>query len=136
MVDIPTNIENVQFMWGCAFILDIVIGLFMFSTIMRQNLPPWARGACGWIGWWAWASAFTLIINLVAGTDNPFAYHQIGVFTESMTNLGVLWWMVMLTMKNWYLKGKDFKKIEELRNDLFCQNMKRETIRAYEDDPK
>lgn len=131
MTDIPLSIENVPFTWGAAFVLDIAMGAVLFVIILRQNLPPWARAACCWIGWWAWASAFTLIINLVLGTQNPFSYHQIGIITESMVNLGFMWWLLMLTAKNWYVTGKDFLTIERMRAKIYAKNMERQVELDY-----
>lgn len=131
-MDIPVTVENVPFAWGAAFAIDIIIGLAMFATILRQNAPGWARGACCWIGWWTWASAFTLLINMVVGPTNPFSYHQIGVFTETMTNLGVLWWMTALTIKNWYVRGKDFEQIELLRAKIYAENMIKDIRSSYD----
>lgn len=125
------SIENVPFTWGAAFVLDIAMGAVLFAIILRQNLPPWARAACCWIGWWSWASAFTLIINLVLGTQNPFSYHQIGIITESMVNLGFMWWLLMLTAKNWYVTGKDFLTIERMRAKIYAKNMERQVELDY-----
>lgn len=133
MTDIPLSIENVPFTWGAAFVLDIAMGAVLFAIILRQNLPPWARAACCWIGWWAWASAFTLIINLVLGTQNPFSYHQIGIITESMVNLGFMWWLLMLTAKNWYVTGKDFLTIERMRAKIYAKNMERQVELEYQE---
>lgn len=127
------SIENVPFTWGAAFVLDIAMGAVLFAIILRQNLPPWARAACCWIGWWAWASAFTLIINLVLGTQNPFSYHQIGIITESMVNLGFMWWLLMLTAKNWYVTGKDFLTIERMRAKIYAKNMERQVELEYQE---
>lgn len=133
MSDIPLTFENIPFTWGIAFALDIAMGATLFAIIFRQNTPPWARAACCWIGWWAWASAFALVINVVLGTPNPFSYHQIGIVTESMVNLGFMWWLLMLTAKNWYLRGRDFQKIEELRAKIYMENMKAELRKSYDD---
>lgn len=133
-MDAPVSLENIPFMWGIAFVLDIVIGIFMFGLILRKASPPWARGAACWIGWWSWASAFTLIINMVVGTSNPFSYHQIGVLTESMTNLGMLWWITVLVIKNWYVQAKDWAAIEELRTSIYIKNWQKHIKRIYEQD--
>lgn len=132
-MDVPVTIENIPFAWGVAFLLDIVIGWAMFAMILHKNSPSWAMGAACWIGWWSWASAFTLVINLVAGPANPFAYHQIGVLTESMTNIGVLWWIVSLNMKNWYVTGKDWEELETLRAQIYTRNWLRAIQKRYED---
>lgn len=131
-MDAPLSLENIPFMWGIAFMLDIVTGLVMFGLILRKASPAWALGSACWIGWWSWASAFTLIINMVVGTSNPFSYHQIGVLTESMTNLGVLWWICAMASKNWYIQPKDWALIEELRTDLYCTNLKKAVKKSYE----
>lgn len=133
MGDVPLTLENVPFTWGAAFVLDIAMGGTLFAIILRQNMPPWARAACCWIGWWSWASAFTLIINLVLGTGNPFSYHQIGIITESMVNLGFMWWLLMLTAKNWYIHGRDFQDIEELRMRIYTKNMRSAVLKTYEE---
>lgn len=130
------TLENTPFVWGAAFLLDVITGFMMFSVMVRKNAPAYTLGAAWWIGWWSWASAFTLIINMVVGTDNPFSYHQIGVFTESMTNIGVLWWIVVLQSKNWYVYPKDWLKIEMLRARLGYSNMIKAIKQRHTNDSK
>lgn len=131
-MDVPVTLENIPFVWGCAFLLNIVIGVCMFAMILRRAAPNWALGVSCWIGWWSWASAFTLIINVALGTSNPFAYHQIGVFTESMTNLGMLWWIVTLNIENWYVQSSDWEAIEKLRAEISARNRMKAIKKNYE----
>lgn len=133
-MDVPVTLENIPFMWGIAFLLDVIVGFCMFAIILRKSSPSWSMGAACWIGWWSWASAFTLIINMVVGTTNPFSYHQIGVLTESMTNIGMLWWIIGLMMKNWYVRAADWELIERLRADIYTKNWIRAIKRNYQED--
>lgn len=121
-MDAPVTIENIPFTWGVAFLVDVIMGFCMFAVILRRSQPVWAIGSACWIGWWSWASAFTLLINMVVGTSNPFAYHQIGLVTESMTNVGVLWWITVMMAKNWYVRASDWEQIEILRSSIYSKN--------------
>lgn len=135
-MDVPVTVENIPFAWGAAFLLDITIGIAMFCMVIRKNSPHWALAPAWWIGWWSWASAFTLIINVTVGTSNPFAYHQIGVLTESMTNIGMMWWVTSMCVKNWFVTSRDWEKIELLRSELNYTNQVKLIHRQYENDPK
>lgn len=126
-MDAPTSIENIPFVWGIAFVINILMGLATFTMTVRREAPPWASGICCWIGWWSCATAFSLVINTAIGVDNPFSYHQMGVFTESMTNLGITAWCFVFLMKNWDVSGDgDWERIERVRRQVAIDNLKRE----------
>lgn len=126
-MDIPTSIENIPFVWGIAFCINILMATIMFLTIVRREAPAWASGVSCWIGWWSSATAFSLIINTSVGIDNPFSYHQMGVLTETMTNIGITFWAFSFMIKNWNLHGdKDLNEIERTRKEVSIRNLKKE----------
>lgn len=90
LTDTPLSVENTPFFWGIAFSINIVLGACSFFLIIRKPLSVEWRTVLGWIGWWSFANALSLIVNIVAGPSDPFSYHQMGVFTESMVNLGYI----------------------------------------------
>lgn len=105
-MDVPTSIENIPFVWGIAFTINVLMALACFTMIIRREAPQWASGVCCWIGWWSCATAFSLVINTAVGVDNTFSYHQMGVLTESMTNIGITVWCFLFLMKNWNVQGE------------------------------
>ena len=114
-MDVPTSIENIPFVWGIAFSINVLMGIIMFAMIIRKSLPGWASGICCWIGWWSCATSLSLVINSAIGVNDPFSYHQMGVFTESMTNLGILAWGCVYLFKNWDVTGDDWEAMEAFR---------------------
>lgn len=90
MIDNPVSVENTPFFWGIAFTINLILGLLSFFLIIRKPLGAEWRTVLGWIGWWSFASALSLVVNIVAGPSDPFSYHQIGIFTESMVNIGYI----------------------------------------------
>lgn len=65
------------------------------------------------------ANALSLVINDVLGPSNVFSYHQMGILTESMVNLGVCVWSVSYLVNNWNVSGeKKWQQMEELRKKL------------------
>lgn len=130
-MDAPTSIENIPFVWGIAFSINLLMAVTCFAMIIRREAPSWAGGVCCWIAWWSCATAFSLVINTSIGVANPFAYHQMGVFTESMTNLGIAVWCFMFLMKNWNVHGDgDLERIEETRRQITIDNLKKESDNA------
>ncbi len=119
----PTlTIEHIPFVWGIAFAVDVIVGILAFMVVVRKNVPTWTKGTMSWIGWWSWASALSLVINTIEGPDAPFAYHQIGIFTETMTNIGLVMWGVSYLFKNWYVRDVDWFEMEKLRAAITHRN--------------
>lgn len=126
-MDVPSSIENIPFVWGIAFTINVLMGASCFTMIIRREAPQWASGICCWIGWWSCASAFSLVINTAVGIENPFSYHQMGVLTESMTNIGITLWCVIFLLKNWNVHGdKDLAEIEKVRSEVSIRNLQNE----------
>jgi hypothetical protein len=111
-------IETMPFFWGIAFSVNFVMGICLFLAIMRQSLPPWVTGVTTWVAWWAFATSISLLINVISGPGAPFSYHQFGILTETMMNAGMLVWTVVFVLQNWGVRGKDWERIEELRNRI------------------
>lgn len=120
------TIEAIPFIWGVAFIINVLLGALSFSLIIRRAIPPWSAGVTCWVGWWSWATAMALVVNFTYGPDNPFSYHQLGVLTETMENIGVSVWIIVTSFRNWYVTDADWKKMETLRADLTIQNIKKD----------
>lgn len=120
------TIENIPFIWGVAFCIDIIIGLVGFALVIRRNVTPWLRGTVMWVGWWSFASALSLIISMVNGPMSPFSYHQVGVFTETMTNIGLVFWCMVYAFHNWYITPKDWQQIEIMRSNMVHANRQKE----------
>lgn len=118
-MDVSTSVEQTQFFWGLAFAINVMMATALFIMIVRRNVPAWASGALMWIAWWTMANALSLVINVVLGPDNTFSYHQMGILTESMVNLGVSVWALSYLIYNWNLSGeKKWKQMDELRKKL------------------
>ena len=120
------TIENIPFVWGVAFIMDLIIGMLSFALVIRKNVTPWLRGTVMWVGWWSFASGLSLIISMVNGPMSTFSYHQMGVFTETMTNIGLVFWAIAYAFYNWYLTPEDWRQIEILRSKLTHANRQKE----------
>jgi len=88
MIDNPVSAENTSFFWGIAFAINVTLGAVSFFWVIKKKLTIEQQSILGWIGWWSFANALSLVINYVAGPSDPFSYHQIGVLTETMINLG------------------------------------------------
>ena len=118
-MDVPTSIEQTQFFWGMAFVINLMMATALFVMIVRRTVPAWASGALMWIAWWTMANALSLVINVVLGPDNTFSYHQMGILTESMVNLGVSVWALSYLIYNWNLSSeKKWKQMDALRRQL------------------
>jgi hypothetical protein len=117
-------LESLPFFWGIAFSINIAMGVILFAAVMRQSLPPWVIGVAAWVAWWAFATAIGLLINVISGPNTPFSYHQMGILTESMTNIGILMWVTVFARQNWGVRGKDWDRIEELRRQINMEKVK------------
>ena len=118
-MDAPTSIENIPFMWGMSFNINVLMAVCLFIMIVRRTAPPWSAGPLMWIAWWTMANALSLVINDVLGPVNVFSYHQMGILTESMVNLGVCVWAVSYLINNWNLRGeKKWQQMDALRRKL------------------
>ena len=126
----PMTVEHIPFFWGVAFSVDMLIGILSFLVVIRKNVPAWNKGTMLWIGWWAWASALSLVINAVEGPNTSFSYHQIGVFTETMTNMGLVCWGVSYLFKNWDVRDTDWLEMEKLRIDISARNREKDIQNA------
>lgn len=126
------TVENIPFVWGIAFFVNILIGIIGFTLIVRKNVTPWLRGSVMWISWWSFASALSLVISMVSGPMATFSYHQIGVLTETMVNIGLLFWAFSYALNNWYLTPEDWRQIEIHRAEVTHANK----LRELNDDPK
>lgn len=135
-MDAPISIENVPFTWGMAFLINVVIGALAFISIIRKILPGWAQGCCCWIGWWSCANALTFVVNMVVGTDNPFSYHQMGVLTETMMNVGILGWFVVYMFQNWNVSGDHWQRMEVLRHQIAKEAIEQQIAKEKSHDPK
>lgn len=132
-MDYQTSIEGIQFFWGVSFTINIVMGIVSFYLVVRKQTPPWATGAFCWIGWWSSATACSLIINAGIGPDNPFAYHQMGVFTESMNNLGICAFVIGFLLKNWNVRGEEaLREIEDARRRVALKRLEKEFVNDTE----
>lgn len=118
-MNLSTTIEGIPFFWGIAFSVNVLMAVALFVMIIRRTIPPWASGPLMWVAWWTMANALSLVINDVLGPDNTFSYHQMGILTESMVNLGVCVWCLSYLIYNWNLSGdKKWKKMDALRKQL------------------
>lgn len=120
------SIENIPFAWGIAFVVDVVIGIMTFMLVVRQNVVSWLKGTLTWCGWWSFASALSLIVSVIDGPLSTFSYHQVGVFTETMVNLGLVFWAMSYAFNNWYIHKEDWRQIERLRTELSNKNRMKE----------
>ena len=121
-MDSPTSIENIPFMWGISFSINVLMAVCLFIMIIRRSAPGWSAAPLMWIAWWTMASAMSLVINTVLGPENVFSYHQMGILTESMVNLGVCIWGVSYLIHNWNMSGeKKWRKMEALRRELSAE---------------
>lgn len=111
-------IEQMPFFWGMAFVINVTVGVVLFISIMRQAMPSWATGVTCWVGWWAFATAISLLINVISGPDAPFSYHQMGILTETMTNIGILIWTAIFAGQSWGVRGTDWDRIDALRQKI------------------
>jgi hypothetical protein len=118
-------IEQMPFFWGISFSINVTVGVTMFVSVMRQQMPPWATGVGTWIAWWAFTTAISLIINLINGSGAPFSYHQMGILTETMTNLGILFWVAIFTRNNAGLNGSDWVRMEAFRRQIVNEQVQK-----------
>jgi hypothetical protein len=123
----PTDskyIENVPFFWGIAFLINVLMGVIAFTSIVRRTMASYVVGPAAWVGWWSFANALSLVINLTMGPSYPFSYHQLGLFNETMVNLGFLWFMIIHAIINFGVRGEDdWNRIETLRKQITIENM-------------
>lgn len=118
-MDAPISIENIPFGWGIAFSINVLMALSLFAMIIRRACPGWSAAPLMWIAWWTMANALSLVINDVLGPMNTFSYHQMGILTESMVNMGVCVWSVSYLIRNWNMSGeKKWAQMEDLRRKL------------------
>ena len=120
------SIENIPFLWGIAFFINVTIGVLSFISIVRKIFPGWAQGCCCWIGWWSFANALAFLVNVIIGPHNPFSYHQLGILTETMMNVGYLAWFGVYMFQNWNVTEDHWKHIELMRSQIAEENIKRE----------
>jgi hypothetical protein len=111
-------IEQMPFFWGISFTINVTVGTILFIAIMRQSMPQWATGVTCWVAWWAFATAISLLINVISGPNAPFSYHQMGILTETMTNLGILLWTMIFAKQSWGIRGDDWDRIDSLRQKI------------------
>ena len=111
-------IESMPFFWGVAFIINLTVGIVLFVNVMRQAMPNWASGVSTWIAWWAFATCISLVINVTSGPNAAFSYHQMGILTETMMNIGILLWTVISSLKNWEIRGDDWVRLDDLRKEI------------------
>lgn len=124
MTDPTSNyIEALPFFWGVAFVINSLMGALSFTAIIRQGIAHWAIAPVAWVGWFTFATALSLLINLTMGPNYPFSYHQLGLFLETMTNVGFMWFMVTHLLVNFGIKGEDWTRIDELRKQITVENM-------------
>ena len=122
-MDAQTTIESIRFIWGVAFSINVLMAICLFVMIIRRSAPNWSAGPLMWIAWWTMANAMSLVINDVLGPENTFSYHQMGILTESMVNLGVCVWAISYLINNWNLNGdKKWKKMDALRRELSMED--------------
>lgn len=120
------TIENIPFFWGIAFVVNIMIGVMTFALVIRKNVVTWLKGTLTWCGWWSWASALSLIVSMVNGPMATFSYHQVGVFTETMVNIGIVFWALSYAFNNWYVMQDDWEFIEKQRAEISHRNKLKE----------
>lgn len=114
-----TTLEAIPFLWGVSFAINALMAICLFMMIIRRATPPWLSAPLMWVAWWTMANAMSLIINAVLGPSNTFSYHQMGILTESMVNLGVCVWAVSYLLYNWNMSGeKKWEKMDALRREL------------------
>jgi hypothetical protein len=111
-------LESLPFFWGVAFVINITVGTVLFVAIMRQTMPSWSTGVTCWVAWWAFATAISLLINVISGPNAPFSYHQMGILTETMTNIGILLWVATFSVQNWGVRGDDWDRLNALRKKI------------------
>lgn len=117
-------IESIPFFWGIAFLINILMGTISFITIVRHGASSWAVSPLAWVGWWSFSNALALLINLAMGPAYPFSYHQLGLFNETMVNVGFLWFMLSHMMANFGLHGEqDWARMDALRKQITIENM-------------
>lgn len=119
-------IEQMPFFWGISFTINVTVGVALFIAIMRQSMPQWATGVTCWVAWWAFATSISLLINVISGPNAPFSYHQMGILTETMTNVGILLWVSVFIRQNWGIQGEDWEKIENLRRQISYERAKKD----------
>ena len=116
------SIENIPFVWGIAFVVNILIGCMTFMLVIRRNVVSWLKGTLTWCGWWSFASALSLIVSVVEGPMSTFSYHQVGVFTETMVNIGLVVWALAFAFNNWNVYQEDWAEVEKLREEINHRN--------------
>lgn len=117
-------LEQMPFFWGISFAINVTVGAVLFTAVMRQSMPSWATGVSTWVAWWAFATAISLIINVVSGPNAPFSYHQMGILTESMTNVGILVWVIVFARESWGVRGADWDRMDALRKQINLEKVK------------
>lgn len=112
------TIETIEFVWGFTAAFDFVLGIVMFIFVLTRVCPKPFVGLAWWCGWFAWFDAFTMFVNSFAGTDNPFAYHQIGIFAEMMVAPVASFYLIRFLIKNWYIRDEEWDLILKYRDEI------------------
>ncbi len=118
--------EGVPFLWGAAFCVDLVLAILFFTLTVQQCCSSYIKGAAWWMGWWVSASCVALMINFFIGPESAFSYHQIGILTETMFNVGAVYYLTVQLWHNWNLTDADWAKIEKMKRQLSLQRQERE----------
>ena len=106
------TIEYLPVAWFIAFTLDVIIGVWLFMVVIKRKHRVGFDGVIWWMAWWAIADAIALVFNVTLGLDNPFSYHQIGIFTESMLNLGVCYYLFKFYQVVKAMTPEDWTKVD------------------------
>lgn len=83
------TVDEIGLLWWLAFGINMMIGFIIMCGTIHQSFPKEYLRALWWTAWWSFASAFTLLLSIADGPNNPFSYHQIGILTETMENFGM-----------------------------------------------
>jgi hypothetical protein len=118
IMDTAQYAEALQFFWGISFTVNIALGVAIFFAVVRRNVPSWSLGASTWVAWWAFANAISLLINVISGPESPFSYHQMGILTETMNNIGILVWTLLYVRRNWSMRDDEWNKVDEFRSTI------------------
>ena len=119
------TVESFSFLWGVAFCIDFFLAILFFTLTVRQCCGINVKGSAWWMGWWVSASCVALMINFFIGPENPFSYHQLGIVTETMFNLGAVYYLIYYLWHNWNLTESDWAQIEKLKRKLSLERQEK-----------
>lgn len=117
-MEFQTNIEQISFLWSIAFMVDVLVGSLCLVMVLRRNTAQRYRGSLWWMGWWSYASAFTLLINIFVSPDNPFSYHQVGILVETMFNVGAAVFMLIFLLHNHRLVHTAWDEVDQFKKEI------------------